>query len=163
MCIGISTPPQTSEFPIVSCDNAQNNGFQCNIGTCDERNSECREVQDADFIHCGCVYCNYDRDQDKCVGLCENREMSKCVPRVDKPQDDGDCGCDSCTTNYDEKGNAICSGDCLGGPYECKPKLMHIHPLQLQNYRCVCQDPSVPNPEPNKCVKNQNVLFLNQN
>ena len=160
MCAAIPTPtpeeptpeeptPLTS-FPFVSCGSA--NSDKCFMGTCNERNSRCEEVTDYDYIHCGCVYCNYDEAQDKCVGLCQTREMSKCVPRVGKPQNDADCGCASCSTSYDDFGNAICGGDCLGGSYACKPKLMHIHPLNIQNYQCICQEPSTPDPPPNNCV-----------
>ena len=149
------TKESTTNSPRLPCDPNEFT-LECNQRYCTEPNSECQYVQDEDHPFCGCVFCNYDVEQKQCVGLCKHRDLTKCVPRSLQPENDG-CGCATCGTSYDELGNAICSGDCLGGPYVCKPLLMYLAAYGLYNYRCICQEPSTPDPPPNQCVN----MFIN--
>ena len=48
---------------------------------------------------CGCEYCAFDPEQQKCVGQCQNTILQNCVSKVAKPKQNSDCVCASCKTN----------------------------------------------------------------
>ena len=61
------------------------------IGLCWTRNSRCGRVTSSSISSCGCTYCNYNKDTNKCYGECENRQLSQCVPQITVPKADKDC------------------------------------------------------------------------
>jgi hypothetical protein len=118
-----------------SCNYASNGGIGC-AGSCNVKNSVCEMIIDTDMLYCGCSFCNYDSSIDKCVGMCSNRQLGKCIGRVSQPKSDSDCACATCYTSFNTTGGIVCSGSCFQSGLSCKPS--RVPQFNLLGYSDVC-------------------------
>jgi hypothetical protein len=112
-------------------------GIKCLAG-CKERNSVCEVVKDTDMLYYGCTFCNFNTSVNKCVGMCSDRQLGKCIGRVSQPKSDSDCACATCSTSYNTTGGIVCSGSCFQSGLSCKPTRVPEYNVFGYADKCVC-------------------------
>ena len=82
-------PSRESFIDLLACRSTGRFG-KCG-GVCLIRNSKCGKIISSGEISCGCTYCNYNKTSNTCYDECQNRQLSQCIPEVNKPKTNNDC------------------------------------------------------------------------